>query len=89
MRLALQRLQHHLVNKIKTKKCKLFKQEVHYFGSAVAAGEYRLGPNNTQSVTELVKLKPRTLGEVRRLRMAGFFRKYVANFSKRHRYMNC
>ena len=74
MRLALQRLQQHLVNKIKTKKCQLFKQEVHYFGRTVAAGGHRLGPNNIQSVTELVTQKPRTLGEVRRLRMVGYFR---------------
>ena len=46
MRLALQRLQQHLVNKIKAKKCQLFKQEVRYFSRTVAAGGYRLGTNN-------------------------------------------
>ena len=46
MRLALQRRQQHLVNKIKAKKCQLFKQEVRYFSRTVAAGGYRLGTNN-------------------------------------------
>ena len=69
MRLALQRRQQHLVNKIKAKKCQLFKQEVRYFSRTVAAGGYRLGTDNIQSVTKLVTQKPRTLGEVRRLRI--------------------
>ena len=69
MRLALQRLQQHLVNKIKAKKCQLFKQEVRYFSRTVAAGGYRLSTNNIKSVTKLVTQKPRTLGEVRRLRI--------------------
>ena len=43
-----------------------------------------LDPKNIQSVTELVKQKPKTLGEVRRLLgKVGYFRKYIANFSKK------
>ena len=66
LRLTLQRLQEHDV-KIKTKKCQLFKQEVRYLGRIVAVDRYRLDPKNIQSVTELVKQKRKTLGEVRRL----------------------
>ena len=83
LRLTLQRLQQHGV-KIKAKKCQLFKQEVRYLGRIVAADGYRLDPKNIQSVTELVKQKPKTLGEVRRLLgMVGYFRKCIANFSKK------
>ena len=81
LRLTLQRLQQHGV-KIKAKKCQLCKQEV--LRRIVAADRYRLDPTNIQSVTELVKQKPKTLGEVRRLLgMVSYFRKYIANFSKK------
>ena len=83
LRLSLQRLQQHDV-KIKVKKCQLFKQKVRYLGRIVAADGYRLDPKNIQSVTELVKQNPKTLGEVRRLLgMVDCFRKYIANFSKK------
>ena len=83
LRFALQRLQQYGI-KTKAKKCQLFKKEVHYLGRIVAADGYRLDPKNIQSVTELVKQKPKTLGEVRRLLgMVGYFRKYIANFSKK------
>ena len=76
-------LQQHGI-KIKARKCQLSKKEVHYLGRIVAADGYRLDPKNIQSVTELVKQKPKTLGEVRRLLgMVGYFRKYIANFSKK------
>ena len=66
------------------KKCQLFKQEVCYLGRIVAADGYRLDPENIQSVTELVKQKPKTLGEVKRLLgMVCYFRKYIANISKK------
>ena len=88
LRLTLQRSEQHGV-KIKAKQCQLFKQEVCYLGRIVAANGYRLDPKNIQSVRQLVKQKPKTLGEVRRLLgMVGYFRKYIATFSKkRHRYI--
>ena len=76
-------LQQHGI-KIKARKCQLSKKEVHYLGRIVAADGYRLDPKNIQSVTELVKQKSKMLGEVRRLLgMVGYFRKYIANFSKK------
>ena len=83
LRLALQRLQQHGV-KINAKKCQLFKQEVRYLGRIVAADGYMLDPKNIQSMTELVKQKPKTIGEVGRLLgMVGYFRKYIAHFGKK------
>ena len=77
--LTLQWLQHYGV-KIKVKKCQLLR----YLSRIVAADGYRLDSNNVQSVTELVKQKPKTLGQVRKLLgMVGYFRKDIANFSKK------
>ena len=66
-------------------------QNVLYLGRIVVADGYKLDPKNIKSVTELVKQKLKILGEVRRLlEMAGYFRKYVADFSKkRHYYITC
>ena len=81
LRLNLQIPQQHGV-KIKAKKYQLFKQEVRNLYRIVTADGYRLDPNNIQSVTELAKTQ--TLGELRRLLgMVGYFRKYIANFSKK------
>ena len=62
-------------------------QNVLYLGRIVVADGYKLDPRNIKSVTELVKQKLKILGEVRRLlEMAGYFRKYVADFSKKRHY---
>ena len=83
LQLILQRLQQHGA-KIKAKKCQLRKQEVRYLGRIVATDGYRLDPKNIQSVTELVKQKSETLGEVRRLLgIVGYFRKYIVNFKQK------
>ena len=69
--------------KIKAKKCQLFRRQMRYLGRIVAANGYRLDPNNIEAVKDLVRQKPKTLGDVRRLlRMTGYFRKYIPNFSK-------
>ena len=45
---------------------------------------YRFDPKNGQAITESVKQKSTPLGDVRRpLRIVGYFRKYISNFSKR------
>ena len=57
---------------------------IRYLGRIVAADGYRLDPKNIKSATDLVKQKPKMLGEVTRLLgMVGYFRKYIANFSKK------
>ena len=51
-------------------------------GRIVAADDYRLNPNNIKAVKDLVRKKPKTLGDVRSLLgMIGYFRKYIANFN--------
>ena len=66
-------------------------QNVLYLGRIVVADGYKLDPKNIKSVTELVKQKLKILGEERRLlEMASYFRKCVADFSKkRHYYITC
>ena len=83
LRVTRQRLLKHGV-KIKAKKCQFLKKDACYFGRIVAADGYRLDPKSIQLVTGLVKQKPKTLGEVRRLLgMVGYFRRYLANSSKK------
>ena len=54
-----------------------------YLGRIVAADGYRLNPNNIKAVKDLVRQKPKSLGDVRRLLgMIEYFRKYIPNFSK-------
>ena len=61
LRLTIQRLQQHGV------KMKAKQQVIRCINRIVVADGYRLDPKNIQSVTELVKQKPKTLGEVGRL----------------------
>ena len=82
LQLILQKLRKYGM-KIKAKKCQLFRRQMRYLGRIVAANVYRLDPNNIEAVKDLVRQKPKTLGDVRRLlRMIGYFRKYIPNFSK-------
>ena len=82
LQLTLQRLRKYGV-KIKAKKCQLFRRQVCFSGRIVAADGYKLDPNNIKAVKGLVRWKPKTLGNVRRLLwMIGYFRKYISNFSK-------
>ena len=69
--------------KIKAKKCQLFRRQVWYLGRIAVTDGYRLDPNNIKAVKDLVRQRPKTLGDVRRLLgMIGYFRKYIPNFSK-------
>ena len=69
--------------KIKAKKCQLFRRQVQYLGRIVAADGYRLNSNNIKAAKDLVRQKPKTLLDVRRLLgMVGYFRKHIPNFSK-------
>ena len=82
LQLTLQKLRKYDV-KIKEKKCLLFRRQVRYFGRIVAADGYRLDPKNIRAVKDMVRQKPKTLGDVRRiLGMIRYFRKYFTNFSK-------
>ena len=82
LQLTLQRRTKYYVN-IKAGKCHLFKRQVRYLGRIVAADSYRLDPNNIKAVKDLLRQKPKTLGDGKRLLgMKGYLRKYIPNFSK-------
>ena len=54
-----------------------------YLGRIVLADGYTPDPNNIKAVEDLVRKKPKTLGDIRwLLGMIEYFRKYVPNFSK-------
>ena len=53
--------------KLNPKKCKLFFNEVSYLGSVISKEGYKMDPKNTESVVALKELKPKNLGEVRKL----------------------
>ena len=80
--LTLQRLTKYGV-KPKAKKCQLFRRQVWYLVRIVATEGYRSNPNNIRAVKDLVRQKPKTLGdEERLLGMIGYFRKHIPNFNK-------
>ena len=77
LQLTLQRMRIYGV-KIKVKKCQLFRRQVRYLGRID-----RLDPNNIKAVKDLVRQKPKTVGDVGRLLgMIVYFRKYIPNFRK-------
>ena len=54
-----------------------------YLGRIIAADGYILNPNNIKAVKEFGMTKANNAGDVRRLLvMAGYFRKYIPNFSE-------
>ena len=54
-----------------------------YLRRIVSADGYKLDPNNVKVVTDLVKLEPKTVGDVTPVqRMVGYFRRYIPGFSK-------
>ena len=81
-RTVLQRLRSHGV-KLNPKKCRLFFNEVSYLGRVISKDGYRMDPKNVEAVVALKELKPKTLGEVRRLvGLLSVYRRFVQNFSR-------
>ena len=75
------RLKNHGV-KLKAKKCRLFKPEVSFLGRIISRDGYRMDPKATNAVTALKGVKPKTVGEVRRIMgMLGVFRRHIPNFA--------
>ena len=69
--------------KLKTKKCRLFKREVKYLGQIVSAAGYRPDTSNVEAINILKDSKPRTVGEVRKLRgLLGYYRQYIQDFAR-------
>ena len=53
--------------KLKPRKFELFKQKVSFLGRVISQDGYRIDPKATSGVTAMKNLRPRTIGEVRRL----------------------
>ena len=81
-RKVLQRLRSHGV-KLNPKKCRLFFNEVSYLGRVISQEGYKMDPKNAEAVMALKELKPKTLGEVRKLvGLLSVYRRFVPNFSR-------
>ena len=82
VRTVIRRLRQHGV-KLKAKKCKLFKREVHCLGRIVSEQGYKMDPSNIQAVLSLREKQPRTVGEVRQLLgLLGYYRRYIPDFAR-------
>ena len=69
--------------KLKPRKCVLFKHKVSFLGRVITQDGYRIDPKATSSVTMMKNLKPRTVGEVRRLKgLPGVYRRHIKNFAQ-------
>eukprot|EP00745_Piridium_sociabile_P019220 TRINITY_DN29067_c0_g1_i2.p1 TRINITY_DN29067_c0_g1~~TRINITY_DN29067_c0_g1_i2.p1 ORF type:complete len:1086 (+),score=245.99 TRINITY_DN29067_c0_g1_i2:620-3877(+) len=72
--------------KLKPAKCKLFRKQVKFLGHIVSAEGYKMDEADREAVEALRNQRPQTIGEVRRLLgFLGYFRKYIADFSRRAR----
>ena len=82
VRTVIRRLRQHGV-KLKAKKCKLFKREVHCLGRVISEQGYKMDPSNIQAVLSLKERQPRTVGEVRQLLgLLGYYWRYIPDFSR-------
>ena len=82
VRTVVRRLRKHGV-KLKPKKCKLFKREVHCLGRIVSERGYKLDPSNIREVLSLKEKQPRTVGEVRQLLgLLGYYRRFIPDFAR-------
>ena len=69
--------------KLKSGKCALFKREVSFLGRGISQDGYRIDPKATNAVIAMRNLKPRTVGEVRRLMgLLGVYRRHIKNFAQ-------
>ena len=82
LRKVLRRLRSYGV-KLKPGKCALFKREVSFLGRIISQDGYRIDPKATNAVIAMKNLKPRTVGEVRRLMgLLGVYRRHIKNFAQ-------
>ena len=69
--------------KLKPPKCNLFKREVTFLGRIMSTEGYKFDPSTTESVENLKKTPPRTIGEVRKLvGLLSYYRRYIKDFSR-------
>ena len=79
---VLQCLKSHGV-KLKPRKCELFKHEVTFLGRIISEDGYRMDPKATSAVTHLKNVKPKTVGEVRRVvGLLGVYRRHIKKFAQ-------
>ena len=82
LRRVLQRLKSHGV-KLKPRKCELLKREVTFLGRIISEDGYRMDPKGTSAVTHLKNVKPKTVGEVRRVvGLLGVYCRHIKNFAQ-------
>lgn len=83
VRTVLQRLRSKGI-KLRPTKCNLFRPQVRYLGHLVSKDGYSMDTSDKEAVLALKGKTPKTVGEVRQLLgFLGFYRKYVADFSRR------
>jgi hypothetical protein len=70
--------------KLKPRKCRIFRSEVRFLGQLVSENGSRMDPADLEAVVSLKSKPPQTVGEVRHLLgLLGYYRKYIADFSRR------
>ena len=79
---VLQRLKSREV-KLKAATCKLLKREVSFLGRLVSKDGYQMDPKVTSVVTAMKYVRPKTVGEVRRLMgPLGMYRRHIKDFAR-------
>ena len=82
LRQVRERLQSHRM-KLKPRKCKLFRLEVHYLGRTVSEDGYRPDPANLEAVVKLKDSQPQTIGDARKLLgLLGYYCRNIQNFAR-------
>ena len=82
LRKVLQCLKSHEV-KLKAATCTLFKREVPFLGRLVSKDGYQMDPKVTSAVTTMKYVRPKTVGEVRRLMGSlGVYRRHINDFAR-------
>ena len=69
--------------KLKPRKCAFFKREVPFLGRVISQDGYQIDPKATCAAIAMTNLRPRTVGEVRRLMgLLGVYRRHIKNFAQ-------